>query len=316
MVVRFLIAGGGPVRYMGDHRISRHLELREFYPGAFLFMLVDISGENVGNEVGLQHVGIAALVALFAFVEISFFPGKAVGEHKRIVEDELGIAVGIQDHRRIGNSQKFHRLPSAVDQSMPAVERRRKKAHPSPLEETFFLSLLPYFRRADAIKDADQLFVEMLFRLQGASGRNLGNVHAGNAFHAMKVNERTQAAGASPTSELDVADIFHAVTDCHRNALAFHPLVIPGLLQCVQQSVEVAHILTLHPTCDSALIGKTVIKHIRIFWTTKCTLLLCLRKAAKTPRTKNSKHEIRNSKQFQMTKICKIRDKLRSDSVF
>jgi len=31
---------------------------------------------------------------------------------------------------------------------------------------------------------------------------------------------------------------------------------------------------------------------------------------------KNSKHEIRNSKQFQMTKVCKIPNKLPSDSVF
>jgi hypothetical protein len=48
------------------------------------------------------------------------------------------------------------------------------------------------------------------------------------------------------------------------------------------------------------------------------------RENAKAPRTKNSKHEIparsqaggRNSKQFQMTKICKIPNKLPSDSVF
>jgi hypothetical protein len=39
-------------------------------------------------------------------------------------------------------------------------------------------------------------------------------------------------------------------------------------------------------------------------------------KAQRAPRTTNSKHEIRNSKQFQMTKICKIPNKLPSDSVF
>jgi hypothetical protein len=31
---------------------------------------------------------------------------------------------------------------------------------------------------------------------------------------------------------------------------------------------------------------------------------------------KNSKHEIRNSKQFQMTKTCKILNELPADSVF
>jgi hypothetical protein len=31
---------------------------------------------------------------------------------------------------------------------------------------------------------------------------------------------------------------------------------------------------------------------------------------------KNSKHEIRKSKQFQMTKICKIPNRLPSDSLF
>ena len=44
------------------------------------------------------------------------------------------------------------------------------------------------------------------------------------------------------------------------------------------------------------------------------------RKDAKAPRTKNSQHESgpadRNSKQFQMTKIGKIPNKLPSDSVF
>src|SRR5438093_13477338 len=97
---------------------------------------------------------------------------------------------------------------------MPAIERRRKEAHPSPLEKTFFLLLLPYFRRADAVEDADQLFIEMLFRLQGVAGRNLGHVHAGNSFHAVKGNERTQAPGAPPGSTLDLADILH--TGPHR----------------------------------------------------------------------------------------------------
>jgi len=37
---------------------------------------------------------------------------------------------------------------------------------------------------------------------------------------------------------------------------------------------------------------------------------------AKAQRTKNSKHEIRNPKQYQMTKIRKIQNRLPSDSVF
>jgi hypothetical protein len=40
------------------------------------------------------------------------------------------------------------------------------------------------------------------------------------------------------------------------------------------------------------------------------------REGEKTPRTKNSKHEIRNSKQSQMAKIGKIPNKLPSDSAF
>jgi len=70
----------------------------------------------------------------------------------------------------------------------------------------------------------------MLLRLQGLAWRNLSHVHAGNAFHAVKVDERTQATGAPPGSKLDVADIFHTVTNRHGNALVFHPLVIAGLL--------------------------------------------------------------------------------------
>src|SRR5262245_33806656 len=128
-------------------------------------MLVDLRGENVGNEVGLQDMGIASFIAFLAFVEISLFPDKPVAEHRRIVKDELGIAVGVENHRRVGHGEEFYRLPSAIDQPMPAVERRRKKAHPAPLEETFFLSLLPDLGRAVAVEDANQLFIEMFFRL-------------------------------------------------------------------------------------------------------------------------------------------------------
>jgi hypothetical protein len=39
-------------------------------------------------------------------------------------------------------------------------------------------------------------------------------------------------------------------------------------------------------------------------------------KAQKPPITKISKHEIQNSKQFEMTKIAKIPNKSRSDSMY
>src|SRR5262245_49729281 len=81
----------------------------------------------------------------------------------------------------------------------------------------------------------------MLFRLQSIARRNFSNVHSGNAFHAVEVNEGTEAAGAPPGRELDVADIFHAVADGHGNVLGFHPPVITGLLQAVQEFVEVVH---------------------------------------------------------------------------
>ena len=88
---------------MGNHGISRHLELRELYPGAFFLVLIDLGGEYVGNEVGLQDVSIASRIAVLAFVEISLFSGKAIGEHKGVVKNELGIAVGVHHHRRVGD---------------------------------------------------------------------------------------------------------------------------------------------------------------------------------------------------------------------
>src|SRR5678815_5684654 len=103
MIMRFLIARGGPVGYVGNHGISRHLKLRELYPGTFFLVLIDLGGEYVRNEVGLQDVSIAALVAVLAFVEISLFSGKAVGEHKGVVKNELGTAVGVHNHRRVGD---------------------------------------------------------------------------------------------------------------------------------------------------------------------------------------------------------------------
>ena len=41
------------------------------------------------------------------------------------------------------------------------------------------------------------------------------------------------------------------------------------------------------------------------FWSTESEQRITRAKTQRAPRTKNSKHEIRNSKQFQMLKICK-----------
>ena len=69
----------------------------------------------------------------------------------------------------------------------------------------------------------------MFLRLERATGGDLAHVHAGYAFHAVKIYECCLAAGAGPPRRREIADIFDAISVEHWNILAVHPLEILGL---------------------------------------------------------------------------------------
>ena len=70
------------------------------------------------------------------------------------------------------------------------VERNREQAALLPFEMHFALFFAggPNFGRPKAMNNVNQFFVEMMFRIERAAGRNFTDVHAGKTFHAFEIN--------------------------------------------------------------------------------------------------------------------------------
>ena len=170
----------------------------------------------------------ARLIALLPDAKIIIGAGVAIGKHVRAIENIFLAVNGIHHQRRIRHGKKLHGLARAVDQPMPGVERRREEAPRPPLEHLLAPAFLPYFGGALTVENTDHLFVEMFLRLERAARRDLADVHAGHAFHAVKIYERCLAAGASPLRRREIPDIFDTISVDRRNILALHPLEILG----------------------------------------------------------------------------------------
>ena len=175
-------------------------------------------------------------VKLFAGREIVIFAAKAIGKSKWAIEDEFRIAVKIHRDGRGGYRHEPHRLSTAIDQAMPAVQRWCEETKRPPFEQLFFPSLLPDFRGAVAGENTHHLLVKMALRVQSAPWRDLHDVHSRLTFHAVEIEERRLAAGARPWRHRDVTDVFQTVTVNHRDVLACHPFEISGFVKCRHQS--------------------------------------------------------------------------------
>ncbi|HME62978.1 MAG TPA: hypothetical protein VKH62_17175 [Candidatus Binatia bacterium] len=176
------------------------------------------------------------LIALLADLEVAIGAGVAFGKHVRAIKNKFFTVNGIHDQRCIGNGEKFHRLARAVDETMPGIERRCEKAPRPPFEHLLTPAFLPHFCGALAGENTDDFFVKMFLAFERASGRNLADIHAGHALHAVKIDERSIAAGAGPRRHRQIADIFHAVAIDHWNILARHPFEVLGFLKGCHQS--------------------------------------------------------------------------------
>ena len=87
-----------------------------------------------------------------------------------------------------------------------------------------------------AFENDDHFFIEMFLRVQSAAGRNLADVHAGDPFHAVEIQERRLAACARPSRGADITHIFDAVAVDHRDAFLGHPAKVCGLVKSRHQS--------------------------------------------------------------------------------
>src|SRR6266508_1664594 len=121
---------------------------------------------------------------------------------------------------------------------MPSIERRCEQTPRTPLKHLFATLVLPNLGGALAVEDADHLLEKMPFGLKGATRGDLADVHAGHAFHTVKVHEGGLAARARPRRYGDLPDILDSITVDHGNALAGHPFKIGSLLKRRHQCLD------------------------------------------------------------------------------
>src|SRR6185437_7869281 len=158
--------------------------------------------------------------------------GEAIGELERIVENELVVVEQVHDHRRIVDGDVDDRLLADIVQLVPAVERRREQRTQAPFEGGAALlgALAPYLGRAMALQHADELLVQMALRLDGAAGRNLDDLDAGEALHADQLDEGGGRARQLPGPALGRPRVLHAIAAMDGDVLLLHPALIGGLL--------------------------------------------------------------------------------------
>jgi len=99
-----------------------------------------------------------------------------------------------------------------------------------PLEMHFTLLVAgrPNLGRAHALDDVDQLFIEMIFRIERAGGRDLADIHAGETFHTFEIDIGAAAARTLPRPKRQLAHVLYAITVHDRNTFFFQPELIAG----------------------------------------------------------------------------------------
>src|SRR5579862_2457666 len=225
MVVRLVIAVRRPIGHVADERVARHLELRDLDARALHFLGVHHGPLDVGDEVRLPQVGAARLghKALVAHLEVAVLAGKAIAELEVGIEDELGIVEDVHHQWGIGYRHQPDRLIGAINEAVPAVERRGEHRALAPLEHLLAAVLLPHLGDALAVQRTEDFLEHVLLGLDRATGWDLQQVQAGDTLHAIQVHERSLAARAAPGRQLHGADVAHPIALDQRDAFTFHP---------------------------------------------------------------------------------------------
>src|SRR5687767_11006604 len=118
-----VVVADRPLSDVTDQGVARHLPLAQLKACAFKLQALERSLANVRDKVGLPNVLQTQRVSFLSDRKEILLADVAVRKGVGAVEDKVGVSVDIEDHRRIGDSQKLYGLPPAVDDAMPCVQR-------------------------------------------------------------------------------------------------------------------------------------------------------------------------------------------------
>ena len=171
---------------MTDQCAAAHIERGDAHAEAFGLRRIDQSAAGVGNKVRFPVDKTADFLSVGGGNKIIGLAVEAVIELIITAHHKRHVVKQIDHQRRAGDSEKDCRLVAAVDHAMARVEGDGEQAALMPFKVHLALvvSGRPNLRRADAFNDVNQFFLQMIFRLERASGGNFAHVHAGEALHA------------------------------------------------------------------------------------------------------------------------------------
>ena len=209
--------------------VARHMRLHAAVAGGAAIVERQFRADHVRHEVRALHRKAAHRIRLdvVARLEIVFRARIAIREIIRRVEDEVRVVDEVHDVGRRRAAQEDRRCIRGIHEAMIGVERNREERALLPFERGLLrLAFLPDFRRAAPFDDHHDLFVEMPFDLERAARRHLDDIHAPQAFGAIKLDLGAASAKPLPRGEGQVEHGPAADAAVAGNAFRFHELVI------------------------------------------------------------------------------------------
>src|SRR5512139_3432733 len=97
-----------------------------------------------------------------------------------------------------------------------------------PLESLLGALVVPYGRRAAALEDEVQVFIEMPHWIQFFAGGNLADIGACCSFGAVHIDECAVTASACPGFKVDFLQILNKKSLDNWNPLAQLPFIVKG----------------------------------------------------------------------------------------
>src|ERR1043166_1977937 len=182
MIMSLMIYAGGPHRDVADEGILGYFKLRAFESRSFHAFGFKRHRAYIGNEIGLPKIFQTFFKPVAGHMEIVLLAGKTFGEVSRTVEDKTRAAQHIHHQWRRGYSDEPGRFPTAVNQAMPGIKRRRKQTPLTPLEHLLFLPVLPDFGGSLPLDDTNHFFIKVSLRLEGSTWRYLAYIHPRDPF--------------------------------------------------------------------------------------------------------------------------------------
>ena len=259
MPVRLLVGAGQDLRGVAAERAVGQDPADGRRAAAASLPRLELEVEDVGDEVGLplvaaggQHVelAVAGEIALLAMT---------LGEHRRVLEDELLVAVEVHDVLQVVRRDHPRRLDArAVEVLIARIERDREQRVRAPFEAVGAPVRGLDRGRAGSLEDVDDLLVDVVHRPRVCARRQLEREHRDVVVAALQAAHRAVHAVEVPRLDVDVHHVdAEILDDGHRLALA--PLH-EGVAQIVRRRVGHHSILVLD---GSFLIVKARLERVK-----------------------------------------------------